>query len=152
MISKEVKMSNQTTPFQIQINKTDHLILEYVKLPIISLSYRFLYRYTQPFEMVWVEGNVQPFTRECKILESDTFEYKAIEWSQHNKLSDVIDKWAMDNWKALIKSNCEMYGGETDPSDSVSFDGFSLPEEVRWILQMKTVECIECEIVKKIIK
>ena len=103
----------------INVKKTDILQMEFIELPIMDLSYRFLYRFLEPIETVWVVASV-PYLSMIKI--SDPL-YK-------NTLKD----FAMDEWNKIVLIN--------SPKEDI-------PEESRWLLEMKDCEIHECHIVRK---
>jgi len=58
-----------------------NLIMEYVNLPIVDTNKRFLYRFTSPIEMVWVEGNISiaEFFN-CAVNQSPLEAFASREW------------------------------------------------------------------------
>lgn len=65
----------------LQIVETNTLLMEYVRLPIIDLSARFLYRFVEPVPTGWVEGRITMF---------EMFEMKTYE--------EVLNKFALKEW------------------------------------------------------
>ncbi len=108
----------------LNIVKTDTVIMEYVKLPVISLSYRFLYRFVEPVATVWSEGEITS--------------YGLISMGKDaNSLKDydqAMKDYAVETWKTLVLAGCP----EKD-----------LPDEARWLLEVKGSEVHECHIVRK---
>jgi hypothetical protein len=100
------------------ITKTDVLTMEYVELPVIDLSCRFMYRFITPVEALWVESGA--ISNHFMAQSSKNFE-------------EALELFAAQAWEKMVK--------EAHP------DG--LPEESKWLLDIKKVNLIECVIVNK---
>lgn len=118
----------QTEISPIEIKKTDTLEMEYVLLPIVDLSFRFLYRFNAPVPTIWQEGAVSILKRAVKVKEDgsgiDQFAY-------HQPAVEAIGDYGLMAWKAMVK-------GEG-----------TLPEEGKWLEEVSKVVVAECHIVRK---
>lgn len=118
---------------EIRVVKTDTLKMEFVKLPIQDLSFRFLYRFVEPIETVWIEGTVSYFKRTLNFIEGQMTELSQ-PLHEDGLLEKVLKDHALSAWETLILNGVPKR---------------EFPESVRWLLEMKDVQINECEIVKK---
>jgi hypothetical protein len=107
-------------PPTIKVTKTDKLIAEFYVLPITKLSLDFMYRVVAPVELVWQSDG--------SVILMNSFD----ENGQVRPSLDLIKEFVSKKWQE----------GLCEPRESV-------PEEVRWLYDLKEVELHECEIVRK---
>ena len=114
--------------------KTDTVIMEYVKLPVTSLQYRFLYRFIEPIPTVWVEGAVPVFRRTAKLNKNGTVtqeDNSLLEKNNNNLLAESLSEFATNTWRAMCLADM--------PDDKY-------PEDAKWLINIKKSKTYECEI------
>lgn len=110
----------------IKVTKTDRLKMQYVVLPTIDLSMRFLYKFTLPIETVWQEGKLS-FFRDFKKEDGQIVQFSS---------KESLEQFALREWNSLITENMRI--AKTD-----------IPEAARWLQEMEGADLVECEITPK---
>ena len=129
---KKVKMS------EVTIKRTDTVIMEYVLLPVISISYRFLYRFLEPITTVWTEGDIpgmQIWMRKVRKGIPGLDDQELVEYNEHQSLKNLMPRWAIDTLRDSVYSSV---GGKENVTD-----------DIRWLTEMKIAAAIECKIERK---
>jgi hypothetical protein len=102
----------------IKVTKTDTLLVEFCPLPIQNTSYEFLYRFVEPIETVWTKGEMRVAKRLSVILPSSETRMK---------------RFCLKEWMKLALDG-------TTPE--------TYPESMKWLLELRKCELIECGIVR----
>lgn len=114
--------------------KTDTVKMEYVKLPVTNLQYRFLYRFIEPIPTVWVEGAVPVFRRTATLKSNgivDQEDKSLLEKKNDGLLKESLNEFATSTWRILCLADM--------PEDKI-------PQEARWLINIKKSNIYECEI------
>ncbi len=125
-----MEKQNNSSNDLFKFTKTDTLVFEYVKLPVICTSYRFLYRLKTPFETVWQEDKIYPHKREVVNLDG-----LYTSGCVHKELEELIEEFALSTWKSMVYNSL----------DSKQ----ELPKELEWMINIEKTEIHKCEIVRK---
>lgn len=72
------------TNIKVDINAP--LTMEYLELPIVDLSFRFLYRFKGPLDTVWCEGRIAKFS-----FDSD--------------FNSNLEQFALNEWNKLVSDS-----------------------------------------------
>src|SRR5271166_4637622 len=103
----------------MKIIETDTIEMEYVTLPLIDVSVRFLYRFSTPVETVWMtDGRVR-----IPMYSQPTY----------TTLEEYITEFGINKVREMVLENTK----EED-----------IPAEAKWLLKMNKVNLHQCKIVR----
>lgn len=104
-------------PIKIYMD-TDTIEMEYCALPITDLTYRFLYRFSKPIEMVWM---------------TDGAITHALLDQRKRSLDEMMEEFALIKFKEMILTNTKEE---------------NIPDEAKWLIQFKKSKTYRCHIVR----
>lgn len=104
----------------VVVTKTDTVIMEYFALPVTDTSFRFLYRFLEPVELIWSEGRI-PHNLYMTLGEP---------------LEELLADFAVRKWHEML----DMQGLEIDNPQPGT----------EWMFKVKDAKIIECEMTRKL--
>lgn len=111
-------MEKITQGVPTKVTQTNVIEMEYLLLPVVDTSVRFLYRFHTPIDMVWMtDGRVS-------------------HWLDKNKgkgLEVLLEEFAVKKVRELVLENTKIE---------------DMPPEAQWLLKMDKVRLTRCKIVK----
>lgn len=122
---KEVKVELPGAPDVeccLKVEPGDTLVVEYVKMPITDLSYRFIWRFLKPVATCWTNGRVS-------LLQ--TLQMGMSNASPLDVYLESLRQYFLNDWRMNIAN------------------GGSIPPEFEWMTKVYKVELHECQIVRK---